>query len=147
MQNKRFKPKYDKLFVLIWIPTVALLIVTTIIGMAALVSALIMVFTDAFTLYFLFTSIVGYVELREESVFVKFGFFMKRDIPYNKIRAIDTAHKFYADSMLSLKNSLDHVNIRYNKFDIISVSVKESDELIAELNARRERATAAHKDL
>ena len=146
MQNKRFKPKYDKSFVLIWIPTVALLIVTTIIGMATLVSALIMIFTDAFTLYFLFTSIVGYVELREESVFVKFGFFMKRDIPYSKIRAIDTAHKFYADSMLSLKNSLDHVNIRYNKFDIISVSVKENDELIAELNARRERATA-HKDL
>ena len=146
MQNKRFKPKYDKSFVLIWIPTVALLFVTTIIGMATLVSALIMIFTDAFTLYFLFTSIVGYVELREESVFVKFGFFMKRDIPYNKIRAIDTAHKFYADSMLSLKNSLDHVNIRYNRFDIVSVSVKENDELIAELNARRERATA-HKDL
>lgn len=35
--------------------------------------------------------------------------------------------------MLSLKNSLDHINIKYNTFDITSVSVIGNAELIAEL--------------
>jgi hypothetical protein len=35
--------------------------------------------------------------------------------------------------MLSLKNSFEHVNIKYNKFDMITISVKNNDELIEKL--------------
>ena len=49
------------------------------------------------------------------------------------IMGVSPQRKFYADSMLSLKNSLDHINIKYNTFDITSVSVVGNAELMAEL--------------
>ena len=94
---------------------------------------------DVFTFYFLITSLFGYVELREDSVFIKFGFIMKREIPYKNIRGITKERKMYADSMVALKNSLDHVNIKYNRFDMISVSVVGNDELISEIELRIKR--------
>jgi hypothetical protein len=43
--------------------------------------------------------------------------------------------------MLSLKNALEHVNIKYNNFDIVSVSVVDNDGFIEELNTRRRMRT------
>ena len=37
---------------------------------------------------------------------------------------------------MSLKNAMEHVNIRYNAFDVTTVSVKENDELMRELESR-----------
>ena len=130
MENKRYKPLIGKTFWVIWIPTLIFLAVVTIMSAAYISALLIMLATDIFTVYFLVSSLVGYVELREETVFVKLGFFTTREIPYNKIRDVSKEHKLYADSMLSLKNSLDHVNIKYNRFDVLSVSVVDNDELI-----------------
>ena len=135
MDTKRFKPKIDKLFWWIAVPTAVFLVGMTV-GFAFLspLSVLfIMVPTDIFTFYFLISPLFGYAELRKESVFIKFGFFMKREIPYSKVRGTSLERKFYADSMLSLKNSLDHVNIKYNTFDIVSISVIENEEFVAEL--------------
>ena len=130
MENKRYKPLIGKMFWVIWIPTLIFLAVVTIMSAAYIAALLIMLATDIFTAYFLVSSLVGYVELCEDSVFVKLGFFTTRAIPYNKIRDVSKEHKLYADSMVSLKNSLDHVNIKYNKFDVLSVSVTDNDELI-----------------
>ena len=69
------------MFYIIWIPTVAFLSVMTLISTVELFAFLIMLATDIFTLYFLFTSLVGYVEFGEKILFVKFGFFLKREIP------------------------------------------------------------------
>jgi hypothetical protein len=80
------------------------------------------------------SSLVGYVELRMNSVFVKFGFIIKREIPYDKIRKIAKERKIMSNTYLSLKNSLDHVSIKYNKYDEIVVSVINNDDLIKELN-------------
>ena len=138
MPTKRFKPKIDKLFLWIFIPTVALLLGITV-GLALLspLSVLfIMVPTDLFCLYFLISPLFGYIELREDTLFIKFGFFMKREIPYSKIRGTSFERKFYSDSMMSLKNSFDHVNIKYNIFDIVSISVVENEEFSAELLER-----------
>ena len=136
MINMRFKPKFDKLFWLIWIPTLLLIAVGTFLSLLEPVALIILIATDLFTLYFLLSSIFCYAELRENTLFVKFGFILKRDIPYNRIRAVEKKRKFYADSMLALKNSLEHVNIKYNTFDIISVSVVDNDEFIKELKLR-----------
>ena len=130
MENQRYKPLIGKMFWVIWIPTLIFLAVVTIMSAAYIAALLIMIVTDIFTVYFLVSSLVGYVELREESVFVKLGFFTTREISYNKIRDVSKEHKLYADSMVSLKNSLDHVNIKYNRFDVLSVSVTDNDELI-----------------
>ena len=62
---------------------------------------------------------------------------MKREIPYEKIRGAKKERKWYSDSMLSLKNSMEHVNLLYNTFDFVTISVVDSDELIRELNKRR----------
>jgi hypothetical protein len=100
------------------------------------VGLFIMIPCSLITFYFLFSSLFGYVELRENSVYIKLGFFIKRDIPYDTILAVNKERRFYSESMLSLKNALEHVNIKYNKFDVITVSVKGNDELIAELENR-----------
>lgn len=136
MENKRFRPMIDKSFWLIWVPTVALLAVGTVIALSAPIALCIMVATDLFTLYFLITPLFGYVELREETVYIKFGLLTDKEIPYEKIRDVDKERKIYADSMVSLKNSLEHVNIKYNRFDVVSVSVITNNELISELTKR-----------
>ena len=133
----RYKPKFDKLFLWILIPTALLILSVTVIS--AFFGAVTLFFTVPVTLfvfYFLLTPAFGYAELRESSLFVKFGFFLTREIPYEKIRGVEKARKFYSDSMLSLKNSLDHVNVKYNKFDILSVSVTDNEDFMAELEKR-----------
>ena len=134
--NKRFKPQIGKTFYVIWIPTVLFLSVMTAVSLVAPLAFVILLLTDALTLYFLLTSLFGYVELRDDAVFVKFGFIAKAEIPYSTIRGVTKERKLYADSIMSLKNSLDHVNIKYNRFDIVSVSVTDNDELISEIEAR-----------
>ena len=130
MENKRYKPLIGKMFSIIWVPTLILLFAATVISAQYITALLIMLATDIFTLYFLISPLFGYVELREDEVFVKLGFFTTVEIPYNKIRDVVKERKLYADSLISLKNSLDHVNIKYNTFDVLSVSVVDNDELV-----------------
>ena len=136
MQNRIFKPAFGKSFFVIWIPTLIVLAAGTVLAALEPTALFIMIPTDLFTLYFAISPIFGCVELREASVFIKFGLIVKREIPYNKIRAVTKERKFYSDSMISLKNTLEHVNIKYNTFDIISVSVVTNEAFIEELTAR-----------
>ena len=137
MENVRFKPQIDRLFWFIWIPTVILLAVGTAIACTSAVALLIMLATDIFTLYFLISPLFGYVELREQTVYIKFGFFTSREIEYSRIRAIDIERKWYSESMLSLKCAYKHVNVRYNSFDVVTISVRDNAALVAELDRRR----------
>ncbi len=121
---------------MIWIPTAVLSGVGTVIACASLIALILLIATDLFVLYFFLSSLAGYVELREESVFIKLGFIMKIDIPYEKIRGFSRQRKIYSDSTVSIKNSLEHVNIKYNKFDLVSVSVVTNDELIQQIEKR-----------
>ena len=133
---KRFRPKLDKLFWIISSILLAIVIGITVTAIFMPITLWVIIPTDLFILYFVLSPIFGYVELREETVFIKFGFFLSREIPYSKIRGTESVRKFYSDSMLSLKNSLDHVNIKYNTFDMVSVSVEDNEKLIRELSAR-----------
>ena len=136
MQNKKFKPLMDKMFWIIWVPTSVLMIAVTVFSAFAPVSLFFIIPVDVFTFYFLVSPLFGYVELREDCFFIKFGFILTREIPYSKIREVTKERKFYSESMLSLKNSIEHVNIKYNSFDIITVSVNTNDEFIKEIEAR-----------
>ena len=136
MENVRFKPQIDRLFWFIWIPTVILLAVCTAIACTSTVALLIMLATDIFTLYFLISPLFGYVELREQTVYIKFGFFTSREIEYSRIRSVNTERKWYSESMLSLKCAYEHVNIKYNSFDVVTVSVDGNAALALELELR-----------
>ena len=136
MLNQKFKPLFDKKFCWIWIPTLLMLAAGTFLAAGAPIALCILIITDVFTLYFIISPLFAYAELRENSLFVKFGFFVTREIPYIKIRGISKEHKLYADSMISIKNSLDHVNVKYNTFDVISISVADNDSFIKALEAR-----------
>ena len=136
LENKIYKPKVDRLFYIIWIPTVLLLIAGTVITCFDIIPLLLMLSVDIFTLYFLVSSLVGYVELRPDSMFVKYGFIIKREIPYTNIREIKKERKLYSESMMSLKNAIEHVNIKYNSFDVTTVSVTDNDAFIIELKSR-----------
>ena len=136
MENKVYKPLFDKSFYIIWIPTLLLLAVATFISASAVVALLILIAADVFTLYFLFSSLSAYAELREDCLYIKFGFIIKREIPYSSIRGLKKEHKIIAETIFSIKNALDHVVIKYNKFDAVTVSVKENDSFISALEER-----------
>ena len=38
--------------------------------------------------------------------------------------------------MISLKNAFEHINIKYNTFDLFSVSVVENEELMEQIIVR-----------
>ena len=134
--NKKFLPLYDKLYWIITVPTVVLMLALTVVGTFNLTTLLLFIAMDIFVGYFLVSPLFAYVELREESVFIKYGLFLKKEIPYDRIRATEKVRRWYSDSMMSLKNSLEHVNIKYNAFDVTSVSVNDNDEFIALLTER-----------
>ncbi len=134
MQRQRFKPLVDKLFFYIFIPTAVLTVGATALAAIEPSALFIMLPVDIFVLYFLISPLFGYVELREHSLFIKYGFFMKKDIPYKKIRGAFAERKFYSYSMMSLKNAFEHVNIKYNTFDVTTVSVDGNAELIRMLD-------------
>ena len=140
METKRFKPLVDKLFFWIWIPTILLLAVATVISACGTLAIIIMIAADLFCLYFLVSALFGYAELRETTLFVKFGFIIKREIPYYKILSMKKERKFYTETMLSLKNALDHVTVKYNHYDFIAISVVDLDEFISELALRVEKS-------
>jgi hypothetical protein len=138
MENKRFKPKFDRLYFWITFPTALL-----VLGMLVLTAiersiggGIVTACTAVFIGYFLVSPCFGYVELREETLFVKFGFILKREIPYKSIRGIEKKHTAIADSMLSLKNAMDHVNVKHGSFDCTSVSVRDEDTMIEEIKKR-----------
>ena len=136
MDSKRFKPLVDKLYWIIIIFTSAVMIGLTVPSAFAPITLWIIVPTDVLVYYFLISPLFGYVELRANTVFIKFGFILKKEIPYKKIRGAVKERRTYSDSILALKNALEHVNIKYNTFDIVTVSVVGNDRLIEELNAR-----------
>ena len=133
---KRFKPAIDKMFWLIWIPLSIVLAIGTFFAFEAIGALIILICVDLFCIYFLVSPLFGYVELREKTLFIKFGFILKREIPYVKIREINKERRVISYSMLSLKNALEHINIKYNKYDLVVVSVVGNDELMLELEKR-----------
>ena len=124
------------MFWIILIPTLVLLAIATVVSYFGPLALLITIPIDLFTVYFLITPLFGYVELRENTVFIKYGIIMKKEIPYNTIRAVTKERKIYSDGLVSLKCSLDHVNIKYNSFDVTSVSVVDNDDFIKSLEEK-----------
>ena len=138
MKNLKFRPKFDKLFLGTMVPT--LILILGLLIMTAIWQStggwIVMAGTFLFTAYFFVSPFFGYVELRETAVFVKFGFFLRQEIPYESIRGIEIKRSIISDSMLSLKNAMEHVSIKHGRFDATSVSVVNNDELISEIEAR-----------
>ncbi len=135
---KRYKPLVDKLFWVTFIVAIALVVGVTVpvFLYPEPFAIIITLLVDILVVYLLVSPLCGYVELRETSVFIKFGFFLFREIPYSKIIGIKKEKKLYADSMLSLKNAVEHINIKYNTFDVTSISIAGNDEFIKELTER-----------
>lgn len=136
LKNKRYKPLVDKFFWIISLPT-AFLILALIVTAAFYPTLLFIAIPLALlVIYVIVSPLFGYVELRENSVYIKYGLLLKKEIPYDKIRGTVKERKLYSDSMMSLKNAFEHVNIKYNTFDVVTVSVVDNDTLIKELEDR-----------
>ena len=134
MNGKRYRPLIDWTFWMILIPTMLLLIAATVFAALEPTALFIILPVDLFSLYFLVSPLFGYVELREESLFIKYGLMLKKEIPYAKIRKVERDKKFYSESMTALKLSLDHVNVKYNSFDVTTVSVRDNESFMKDLN-------------
>ena len=135
----KFRPRVDKYYLCIAIPTEIFLIVMTVMTLVhfTLFGLVVMLLALALSSFFMLSPILlGYAELRENELFVDFGVFVKRSIPYSDIRAIEKKRRFYSESMLSLKCAIDHVDVKYNKFDMISLSLKDEERFVEELNKK-----------
>ena len=135
---KRYKPRFDRL-------VYGIAIFTAVVVLGALIPSFcgggafaIAVTPGTLILcgYFLVSPCFGYAELREGTLLVKFGFFLSREIPYEKIYAIEKKHTMVADSILSLKNAMDHLNVKYNRFDLVSLSLQNEENFIEVLCER-----------
>ena len=133
---KRYKPLVGKLF---WIAAVLLALLlagATVLAAASPLALAILIVIDFLCVYLAISPLFGYVELREDCVFIKFGLMLERRIEYERIRGVELEWAIYADSMLSLKNAAWHVNIKYDRFNLVCVSVVGNDELIREIENR-----------
>ena len=138
MENQKYHPLFDRLYWWIAIPTLLIVLIpTVIIGILSPETLFWMIPLSLFVLYFFISPFFGYVELRETSLFIRYGLLLKKEIPYDKIRGMVKERKFYAESMMSLKNALEHVNIKYNAFDVTTVSVVDNDKMMREIQKRR----------
>lgn len=137
MKNQRYRPLFDRLYWWIAIPTLLIVLIPTVIfGILSPETLFWMIPLSLFVLYFFISPFFAYVEFQEDSLLIRYGFFLKKEIPYRKIKGIVKERKFYAESMMSLKNAFEHVNIKYNMFDVTTVSVVDNDGLIKTLQER-----------
>ena len=135
----KFRPRVDKYYLWIAIPTEIFLIAMTVMTLVhfTLFGLIVMLLALALSSFFILSPIFfGYAELRDDELFVDFGVFIKRSIPYSRIRAIEKKRRFYSESMLSLKCAMEHLDIKYNSFDVISLSLCNEDKFIAEVNKK-----------
>ena len=145
----RYKPKVDRLYFIICIPTNVLCLGAMLfpIIFGDLLTLFVTVPVLLFVNYFLISPLFGYVELRCDSLLIKYGFFLKKEIKYSKIRELQCERRFYSESMMSLKNAYEHVNIKYNSFDVTTVSVSDNQAFIEEAEKRMLTAKKMRSEL
>jgi len=133
----RYRPKLDRMFwILVSVTNLLLLFPILLLCFDYSGAIWILVASLLFLDYFFVSSLFGYAELREDSLFIKYGFILKKTIPYNSIRGVKIERKWYSEAMLSLKNSIEHVTVKYNRFDFTAISVKNNEAFAAELSLR-----------
>ncbi|MGM9969290.1 MAG: PH domain-containing protein [Anaeroplasma sp.] len=136
---KRYKPKIDKLFYILLIIVNTLLLAILLIPILVFNSfeglpftIIVVLFVD----YLLLSSIFGYVEIKENLICIKYGLILKKEIPFNKIKKLEIKRKWYSDSLLALKNSIEHVDITFNSYDKTCVSVKDNYAFVEEVKKK-----------
>jgi len=135
VEKKRFMPHIDRINRVIFIIAIVLLLGLTVeICLFPEPLAICLVIPlELIVLYLLISPFFGYVELRENTVFIKFGLILKKEIPFSVIRGAERVVKTSSDSIISLKTAFEHINIKYNRYDVVSVSIKDGDVFIAEI--------------
>ena len=137
MQTKRYRPKIDILFWMITAVANVILLAMLIVGFVFdRVVLFVTVPTLLFVNYFIVSPLFGYVELGDDAMFIKFGLLLKRRVPYSQIRTLTIDRRWYSESMLSIKNSIEHVNVRYNRFDVVTVSVRDNEAFVEAVKER-----------
>ena len=88
MKHPKFKPLFDKTYRGIWISVCLLMAVCTLTSVWEPTALFIFIPTDLFAFYFLVSPLFGYVELREETVFMfnseisPFADFFSQQLPF-----------------------------------------------------------------
>ncbi len=129
----RYKPKTDKLFWWMLVIVNAICLPMLALGFFNTVSLVFAVLLLLFVNYFLLSPLFGYAELREEDLYIKYGLFIHKTIPYKNIRTAEIKRSVISEAVLNLKLSLEHTLIKYNKFDFTIVSVTDNRAFAEEL--------------
>lgn len=99
---------------------------------AIIISAVFFVIMEAV----LISPIFGYVKLEENALYIRYGLIFRKRIPYDKIVSLEKEHKLYSESIISLKTAIEHIKIKYNTYDNTTVSIRNMDQFIGEVNQR-----------
>lgn len=135
----KFKPLVDKYFYTPIILVLILFIAPIMVGIVCKQIDQIIITSLLFIVIgvLLISPLFGYVKIEDDHIFIKYGLFFKRKIFYTNITEITKERKFYATSLISHKTALDHVFIKYNKYDDTCISIKNMDVFIALVEEKR----------
>ncbi len=139
----KFKAKLDIVYIVIYVIVGIVMLAPSIVSLITkdYITALICLIPFILILFMIISMVCGYARLDDDCLFIKYGFVFKRSIPYEKIRSYELQRKFYCESLLSLKNAMEHVEIKYNKFDNTCVSVRDNIVFLEQLHKRIEEKT------
>ncbi len=134
----KFKAEIGKYYIISLSVVSILILFPLIISLIILDIAAIISFSIFFVIMevILISPIFGYVRLDDDFLYIKYGLILRKHIPYEIIVGLEKEHKLYSESLISLKTSIEHVRIKYNTYDNTTVSVKNMDQFIEEVNQK-----------
>lgn len=136
VNNKRYKPLYDRVYITVLLCALIPVLSVFVFALFEPKTLFVAIPTLLFVAYFVFSSACGYAELREATLYIKFGFFLNKEIPYSSIRRVEKRRSFYSQSMAAIKSAMEHVDVYYNAFDVVSVGVIDNEGFLKELEVR-----------
>lgn len=134
----KYKCKIDKGYLIFYLVLELLFLIVPIVSfiLKDIIEGLVELIPFAIITFCFTSSLNAYVILHENELFIKYGFILKKSIPYEKIIGIEKKKQFICESIIAIKNSKEHIDIKYNKFDVTSISVKNNDFFINELKEK-----------
>lgn len=133
----RFKPYFDKTFkVVLFLSSALCLMLFVALSFVDFFAMLVCLACALLTAYFIISPLFGYAELRDKTLYVKFGIIMEKEIEYSRITRIKRGRGFYSDSFVSLKNSMEHITVWCGIGESVTLSVVDNDRFATELEER-----------
>lgn len=131
----KYRVNIDKYYYITIVVVSLILLIPLILSIVAkrvwviLVVAFLIIFVE----YLLFSCFIGYAKLEEDHLVIRYGFIIKRRLPYEIIRGVEKKSSYFSESLISLKTTKNCVVVLFNTYDNTTISIKDEDDFIEKL--------------